>query len=106
MLKKVLVEVKIIKDGGILSPADLPALNGKVETILSQKGWDCLVILSGRLPVWAYASLCHSCHPAKGVATYEPRSNAGIVVSRHAEEVPSIGTCVPVEDAEKVEVIF
>jgi len=104
-MKKVLIEIKVVKDGGILSPADLPALCEKVEAILSEK-WDCLVILSGRLPVWAYAGLTHTCHPAKGVATYEPRSNAGIIVSRHSEEISSIGTCVPIEDAEKIEILF
>jgi len=105
-LKVVVVEVKIIRNGGILNPSDLPELNGKVTKTLDQVGYDCLVGLSGRMPVWAFASLTEVCHPTKGVATYDPRMGL-VVVSRHSDEIPPVGTIVPLKgDERKLEVVL
>jgi len=104
-MKIIVIEIKIVSNGGVMNPADLPTLSKRVEEILSYQGWDALVGISGRMPVWAYAALTEKCHPAKGVATYEPRSNGLIIVSRHSEEVPGVGEIVPLTgDEVKVEV--
>ena len=99
-----IIEIRIVKDGGILSPSDLPALCGRVEEIASSD-WAQVYVLSGRMPVWAYAALCHKLHPCQGVGCFEPRSGTGIVVSRHSGSCPEVGSSLPLEGVERIEVV-
>jgi len=55
------------------------------------------VILSGRLPVWAFAALAHLFHPRPWVATFEPRLRKGVVVASHAPGV-SVGDLVEIDE--------
>lgn len=106
-MKVLVVEIKLVSNGGVLNPADLPTLGERVREAVAQRGWDALWAISGRMPVWAYAFLTHLLHPAQGVATYEPRSAGFIVVSRHSDRVPAEGTLIPEKgDEEKVEVVI
>lgn len=44
-------------------------------------------VISGRMPIWGAAMLCHLFHPASWVATYDPRLGGGVVVQSHVPEV-------------------
>lgn len=57
------------------------------------------VILSGRAPIWLMSALCHQCHPARWVGTFDPRLGGGVVISRHHKSAPAIGDIVAVPDA-------
>lgn len=105
-MRKILLEIKVEKDGGVLSYSDLSLLRKKVSEVVESSGYDALYIISGRLPVWAYTFLAHLLHPVKGIAVYEPRSNMAIIVSRHVADIPAEGSTVTVDDAEKKEVIL
>lgn len=100
-MKKIIMEVIITSNGGILAPEFLPSLLEKVEKTASQQ-WDAVYIISGRMPLWCAAAITHVLHPSRGVATFEPRSNAGIVVSRHSADVPIEGSLIPLDGAEKI----
>jgi len=45
------------------------------------------VILSGRAPIWLYGYLIHYFHPARFVATYDPRFGGAVVVASHIKDV-------------------
>ncbi|WP_295673594.1 CRISPR-associated ring nuclease Crn3/Csx3 [uncultured Mucilaginibacter sp.] len=78
---------------GIMEPTELALINPPdVVTIgLSGKG----VILSGRGPIWLYGYLIHFYHPAKFVATHDPRFNGAIVVESHTPDI-QIGDVVEI----------
>lgn len=98
-MKKLLVEVKI---PDVIQPSDLPSIIDKVkrETPPELYG-DHVVIISGRLPVWAYGALVHLFHPYMAVATYDPRIQRGVVVASHSREI-KVGDLVDVSDAKKL----
>jgi CRISPR-associated protein Csx3 len=52
------------------------------------------LILSGRGPVWLFAHLMHLAHPFAWVATYDPRLNGAVVVSRHVTSAPGLGEVI------------
>lgn len=104
MQKKVL-EILVIKNGGILEPADLPGLCKKIENIAEKIGWNNLFVISGRLPLWAAAAITHTLHPSIGVAIYEPRRNAAIIVMSHVAD-SKIGDIVNIDDAQIIEVKY
>lgn len=81
-----LIEIKI--DGGICEPSDLKNLG--YPLVNYQKG----VIISGRAPVWVFATLVHEFHPALWVATFDPRLGGGIVVQTHSKDY-SVGDIIP-----------
>ena len=61
------------------------------------------IILSGRLPVWAFAALTHLFHPRPWVATFDPRLGGGVVIASHVSDV-SVGQVVsPTETTVTVE---
>jgi CRISPR-associated protein Csx3 len=95
----VLVEV-IIGGNGIISPSQLPQL----LKLLPEAGGTEGVIVSGRLPVWAYAAICHHFHPRPFIATFEPRLGKGVVVQSHVEGL-SVGDLVDIP-SEKVVINF
>ena len=99
-MKKILLDITLVN--GVLNPedvqkliADLPVADGGTEG----------VILSGRMPVWAFAALVHHFHPRPFVATFDPRLAGGVVVASHMEGV-NVGDVVDVTDADRVEVKF
>ena len=97
------IEIVVTRNGGVLTPNDLPELGKAVEPYIKPKE---INIFSGRMPVWAYAYLTHLAHPTKGVATFDPRLNGGVIVQRHSEDVPHEGEIVSVEGHEKITIEF
>ncbi len=69
------------KFDGVLTPEDLKKL--KPPEVRLDKG----VVISGRGPIWLYGYLIHHYHPAKWVATYDPRLGGGVVVMSHDPKV-------------------
>jgi CRISPR-associated Csx3 family protein len=65
------------------------------------------VIISGRLPVWAFSALVHYFHARPWVATFEPRLAAGIIVAVHVPGV-ELGQHFPIDEGsvETVEIVF
>lgn len=76
----VLVEVP----GGATTPE---AFAASLEGLPCTVSPGCGVILSGRMPIWGAAMLCHHFHPASWVATYDPRLGGGVVVQSHSPSV-------------------
>ena len=103
MEKVVVVQVKILGDG-VLTPEDLPHLVRRVSEVVSEGGSEAIVI-SGRLPVWAFCALTHHFHPRPLVATFEPRMGKGVCIASHTPEV-SVGDLIPVDDAEIVDIEY
>jgi len=98
-----MVIVEIVLTQGIINPNQLRKLVQEVteKLPLPPEG----VIISGRMPVWAFSALTAALVSAgtKAVATYDPRLQAGVVVhplERAGELIPVTG------DEEKVEVEF
>ncbi|MEM5831409.1 MAG: CRISPR-associated ring nuclease Crn3/Csx3 [Candidatus Aenigmatarchaeota archaeon] len=73
----VIISFDIINN--ILSPNDLKEIK---PPEIFKKG----VVLSGRGPIWLYGYLIHFYHPAKFVATYDPRLGGAIIVESHCNE--------------------
>ena len=91
---------------GLLAPSDLPSLIEAVQQSVPDGGTEP-IILSGRLPVWAYAALAHFFHPRPWVATFEPRLQKAVVVASHTPGV-RVGDTVDVspEDPDSVRIAF
>lgn len=53
------------------------------------------VVISGRGPIWLYGFLVHQYHPARFVATFDPRLGGAVVVETHSKDV-HIGEVIPV----------
>lgn len=85
-----LVEFDLAESGGVITPDDLREITPPL--VDARKG----VIISGRGPVWLFATLAHFYHPTKWVAAYDPRLGGGVVVQSHDENV-DIGDVIPVE---------
>lgn len=99
-MKKILLDITLVN--GVLNPedvqkliADLPVADGGTEG----------VILSGRMPVWAFAALVHHFHPRPFVATFDPRLAGGVVVASHTEGV-NVGDVIDITDADRIEIKF
>lgn len=103
MADKIVLNITI-GGNGIIKPQQLPALLSKIKSIIEGGGEEG-IILSGRLPVWAYGALVHYFHPRPWVATFDPRLGAGVVVASHHPDF-KVGDVVPVEDAEQVNITF
>lgn len=91
------VVVEIVLLEGVITPDQLPELVQAVEERVPAGGTEG-VILSGRLPVWAFAALAHLFHPRPWVATFDPRLGGGVVVASHVPEV-HVGQVVPLPEA-------
>ncbi|GMV89376.1 MAG: hypothetical protein AMXMBFR81_23070 [Chthonomonas sp.] len=52
------------------------------------------VVLSGRIPLWGAAMLCHHFHPTCWVGTYDPRLGGAVVVQSHTPGV-RVGQVLP-----------
>ncbi|MCI4408991.1 MAG: CRISPR-associated protein Csx3 [Thermofilum sp.] len=76
---KSLIEFEI--PGGILDPRELANIHP--PEIPGTK----ITLLSGRGPVWLYSMLTHFYHYTRGVAVFDPRLNAYVVVASHVKEL-------------------
>lgn len=90
-----LVEVTLGGDG-LMTADGLPTLLQKVEEALGSAGGEEPVIISGRLPVWAFSALTHLLHPRPWVGTFDPRLGGGVVVASH-DPARRVGEVVPLE---------
>jgi CRISPR-associated protein Csx3 len=99
-----LTVLEIVLKEGLLRPEDLPGLLKAVEEAVPGEALQGLVVLSGRLPVWAYGALVHELHPAAGVATFDPRLGGAVVVARHRPDLPEVGSVVSLDEAETIKV--
>lgn len=48
----------------------------------------CLLVISGRAPIWRYGMALHKAHgsPAAAVATFDPRLGGAVVVQTHSRQ--------------------
>lgn len=69
--------------GGVCSPGDLNGLSALVNDIVCTDDFAKGFVISGRGPVWVFATIAHDLHPARWVATHDPRIGGGVVVSTH-----------------------
>jgi len=76
-------------DGGMASPEMLVTM--RPPEINHRHG----VIISGRGPVWLFATLVHHYHPSAWLATFDPRLGAVVVESHHVN-APEVGSIVEV----------
>ncbi|MCD6199444.1 MAG: CRISPR-associated protein Csx3 [Deltaproteobacteria bacterium] len=75
--------VEIDLEGQVLMPEDLPGLIERVRLEVGNRYFGKGVVLSGRLPVWAYVALAHEFHAAQWVGTFDPRLNGAVVAVSH-----------------------
>lgn len=101
-MKTVTIEVKLTT--GVMTPEELPELLRAVEDVLPPGGTDGVVV-SGRLPVWAFAAICHLYHPRPWVATFDPRLGKGICIQTHTQSL-KVGDTIDVEGAQEVTLEF
>jgi CRISPR-associated protein Csx3 len=99
------VIIDVILSRGLIEPRELTALLRVVESHVPAGGTEGVVI-SGRLPVWAFAALVHLFHPRPWVATFDPRLGGGVVVMSHDPAGPAVGDVVPTGEAKVVTVGF
>lgn len=90
------IVVEVVLLSGVITPDQLPELVQAVEERVPAGGTEG-VILSGRLPVWAFAALAHLFHPRPWVSTFDPRLGGGVVVESHVPEV-HVGQVVPLPE--------
>jgi len=74
---------------GVITPAELAQITP--PTVNPQKG----VILSGRGPVWLFATLCHYYHPTAWVGCFDPRLAGAVVTQTHCPGI-NVGQIIPV----------
>jgi CRISPR-associated protein Csx3 len=98
----ILLEIQLTD---VLAPAQLPELLRATEAAVPAAGTEPVVV-SGRLPVWAFAALVHTYHPRPWVGTFDPRLGGAVVVQRHVPDAPPVGAVLSTEDAQKVVVQF
>jgi CRISPR-associated Csx3 family protein len=99
------IVLEIILTTGLMETKELPQLLEVVANNLPAGGEEG-VIISGRLPVWAFSALIHYFHPRPWVATFDPRLGGGVVAATHTPDV-SIGEIIPVTpDLPKVTIGF
>ena len=73
-------QILSIEIPSVVEPADLTSLS-LPEGMDFKKG----VVITGRGPIWLYATLVHLCHSFPWVATHDPR-NGYVVVQSHSKE--------------------
>jgi len=96
--------IDITLSTGVITPEELTKVVDAVAEVVPAGGTEG-IILSGRLPVWAYGALVHYFHPRPWVATFDPRLGGGVVVMTHTSEV-AVGDVVPVDgDSKTVQVV-
>jgi len=94
--------VDITLSTGIITPEELRKVLNAVAEAVPAGGTEGIII-SGRLPVWAYGALVHYFHPRPWVATFDPRLGGGVVVVTQKSE-RAAGDVVPEgDDRERVQ---
>jgi CRISPR-associated protein Csx3 len=99
------VQVCIAKDGlvglvhfefaGLLSTDDLPALEEIAKSIPKYLRGVDVVIVSGRMPIWAAVNVAHAImHLYKALALYDPKLGGGVVAVTHHPAYP-VGKVIP-----------
>ena len=83
-----MIFLDIIVNRGVIAPEELSAF---LAALPIPAGGQEGVVLSGRMPVWAFAALAHHFHGRPWVATFDPRLAGGVVVFSHTPE-KSVGT--------------
>ena len=70
--------IEVVLSSGLMSPEDLRRLGEQFSQALEAGQ---TVIISGRMPVWAFAHLA-TCAAREGrtVATFDPRLQAGVII--------------------------
>ncbi len=94
-----MIFLDIIISRGVIAPEELQAF---LAALPIPAGGQEGVVLSGRMPVWAFAALAHHFHGRPWVATFDPRLAGGVVVFSHTPE-KSVGDVVVVIDGAKVD---
>lgn len=75
-IKTVVIEITI--SSGVMAPEDLQRLGSQMAQAL---GEEATIVLSGRLPVWAFSNLAAlAAHRGCRVATFDPRLGAGVII--------------------------
>ncbi|MGB9614951.1 MAG: CRISPR-associated ring nuclease Crn3/Csx3 [Fervidobacterium sp.] len=101
----ILLEI-VVSGNGVLQPSQLKQL---VQTVSSQLPPEKFgtegVVVSGRLPVWAYGALIHALHPFAWVGTFEPRLGKAVVVASHVPDV-NVGDVVDIVNTRRITVTF
>lgn len=100
----IIIILEILLANGILDPVELPRLLRAASKSVPQGGTEP-VVLSGRLPVWAFAALVHLYHPRPWVGTFDPRLGGAVVVFSHVADI-TVGDVVPLDSAQRVECFF
>lgn len=70
-----------------ITPEDLPQIIQEFEKKLTSVKRSKGIIISGRGPIWLYATLVHYLHPFLWIATYDPRLDGGVVVATHTQRI-------------------
>ena len=99
-MKKIFIDITLAN--GIINPEDIQKLISEMPVA---DGGTEGVILSGRMPVWAFAALTHHFHPRPFVATFDPRLTGGVVVASHTEDL-NVGDVIDIADAERIDFTF
>lgn len=74
------VIVEITLSSGVITPEELPRLGELFAQELATAPSGA-VMISGRMPVWAFAHLAAiAAHRGRMVATFDPRLGAGVIV--------------------------
>lgn len=79
---------------GALDPAVLADIEADLNTLLDWIDFSKGFIISGRGPVWLYGAIIHHLHPARWVATHDPRLGGGVVVQTHVADT-AMGQVIP-----------
>ena len=95
-----MIDITLTK--GVISPQDLSAL---LQALPVPAGGEEGIVISGRMPVWAFAAIIHHFHPRPWVGTFDPRLGGAVVVASHTASM-TVGSVVPVDsDASATTVI-
>jgi len=84
---------------GLIDPGSLSAIGLPAEAVGHEARG---LILSGRGPIWLYLHLSHLAHPFAWVAVHDPRLGGAVVVQRHRQDAPTLGSIVPLDRPEVV----
>lgn len=99
-MKKLFLDITI--STGVITTDELQKL---IENIPVDAGGMEGIILSGRMPVWAFAALTHHFHPRPYVATFDPRLGGGVVVASHVDSL-KVGDVIDITDADRIDFTF
>lgn len=99
-MKKIFLEITL--SSGVINHEELKKM---IENLPVNAGGTEGIILSGRMPVWAFAALTHHFHPRPYIATFDPRIGGGVVVASHVDNL-NIGDVIDIEDADRIDFTF